>query len=177
MGFNKRSFFSAFSSQAGFSQAGFTVVELLVVIVLAGILAAIAAPGWLSFQRNRVLSASQDEVFQAMRQAQAEALRSHSTWQVSFREANNAVQWAMHPATAQPTTWQTLLNEIRLDTSKTTLAQDGAIYKLQFSDRGHVNGQLGKLTLRTNESDRLRRCVFASTLLGTLRKAADQDCQ
>ncbi|HEY9626550.1 MAG TPA: prepilin-type N-terminal cleavage/methylation domain-containing protein [Coleofasciculaceae cyanobacterium] len=166
----------AYSPPSGFSSSGFTIVELLTVVTIAGVLAAIAAPSWLSFHRDRVLSTSQDEIFQAIRQTQAEAQRSHANWQVSFRESGSAVEWAMHPMTEQPRLWQPLLKEIRLDTTQTTFARDGNLYRLQFSNRGRVNGQLGRITLKTSDGS-LRRCVFASTLLGTLRKAANQDCQ
>ncbi|MBI4781521.1 MAG: type II secretion system protein [Oscillatoriophycideae cyanobacterium NC_groundwater_1537_Pr4_S-0.65um_50_18] len=167
---------STSSLQSGFSSSGFTIADLLTVMTIAGILAAIAAPSWLSFHRDRALSSSQDEVFQAIRQTQAEAQRSHANWQVSFRESDSAVEWAMHPLTEQPRLWQPLLKEVRLDPAQTTLARDGNLYRLQFSNRGRINGQLGRITLKTSDGS-LRRCVFASTLLGTLRKAADRDCE
>ncbi|HEY9641979.1 MAG TPA: GspH/FimT family pseudopilin [Coleofasciculaceae cyanobacterium] len=171
--------FSRIYGHSRSTAAGFTVIEVLVVVMVVGILAAIAAPGWQSFQSSRSLTNAQDEIFQAIRQTQAEALRSHGTWQVSFRETGNQLQWAMHPASTDPAaaTWQTILAGTHIDPNNTTLNQQGILYRLQFNERGQVNGQLGRLTLKTSDSDRIKRCVFASTLLGTLRKDADQRCQ
>lgn len=160
------------------SAAGYTVPELLTVMVMAGVLVAIAAPSWHSFQLNRKLNSAQDSVLQAMRQAQTQAKLSHFTWQASFREAGNAVQFAIHPAASPSASvaWQTVPN-VRVDPGTTTLSRQNAIYRLQFNHQGQINGQLGRLTLTTEDSSKLKRCVFASTLLGALRKAADQACQ
>ncbi|HEY9604838.1 MAG TPA: prepilin-type N-terminal cleavage/methylation domain-containing protein, partial [Allocoleopsis sp.] len=50
--------------------AGFTLVELLVVIVLMGVIAAIAAPGWLSFVSQRRANAVNDYIFRSLKEAQ-----------------------------------------------------------------------------------------------------------
>jgi prepilin-type N-terminal cleavage/methylation domain-containing protein len=165
--------------QKKYVEAGMTIAEILVVMVIIGILAAILAPGWKAFHLNRLLTMAQDEVFQSIRQTQTAAIQSHQVWQVSFQETANTVQWATHPATTpiNAINWRTLLPEVQLDPALTTLAQQNAIYRLQFNQQGEISGQLGKLTLRAADSDRFKRCVVASTLLGTLRKAADQDCE
>lgn len=59
--------------------SGFTLIELLVAIAVAGILAAIAAPSWLSFVQQRRLSAATDRVYQAVRAAQSEARQTKTT--------------------------------------------------------------------------------------------------
>ncbi|MEL7509205.1 MAG: prepilin-type N-terminal cleavage/methylation domain-containing protein, partial [Cyanobacteria bacterium J06554_1] len=41
-------------------QQGFTLIELLVVILMAGILASIAAPGWLGYLYKRRVGTTQD---------------------------------------------------------------------------------------------------------------------
>lgn len=59
---------------------------MLVVILVVGILAAITIPSWLGFVEVRRLNNAQEEVHQALRQAQSQAINHKLTWQVSLRE-------------------------------------------------------------------------------------------
>lgn len=157
------------------SAAGFTLPEVLVVVVLAGILASIAAVGWQSFWYSRLLTAGQDEVFQAMRQAQIQAHLTHSNWQASFQNLDNTAQWITHPADAPLTgaTWNALMPGVEIDEDKTTLPRSSSIYRVEFNYQGHVPPPFGRLTLQVKNGGLTRRCVFVSTLLGTLRKSSD----
>lgn len=157
-------------------QTGFTLPEVLIAVVIIGILAAIAAVGWQSFWNARVLTAAQDEVFQAMRQAQIQAIRTRSSWRTSIAEPNNMVQWAVHPTAASLTdiSWQMLMPGIHIDPRETTLPQNNGIYRTEFSHQGHIPPPFGRLTLMIDNGGRMRRCVFTSTLLGTIRKAGNR---
>jgi prepilin-type N-terminal cleavage/methylation domain-containing protein len=156
------------------SRAGFTLIELLTVVVLAGILAAITAIGWRSFWNQRLLAAAQDEVFQTMRQAQAEARWTQSSWQANFQEVDGVVRWSIHPtATASgDIDWQTLDANIEI-AQPTTLQQLNQIYRVEFDHQGNVSSLLGRLTLRVKDGGAAKRCVVVSTLLGAMRKASN----
>uniref|UniRef100_A0ACD5GXJ4 Uncharacterized protein n=1 Tax=Desertifilum tharense IPPAS B-1220 TaxID=1781255 RepID=A0ACD5GXJ4_9CYAN len=58
---------------------------MLVVIAMAAIMAAIAAPGWLSFTNQQRVNVVREEVFRALQDAQREARRTKLSYSVSLR--------------------------------------------------------------------------------------------
>jgi len=155
--------------------AGFTFLEVLSVVVLMGGMAAIAAPGWIQFHDGRRLGAAQQQIYQAIRQAQHEAKVHHLNWQVSFQNVDGRGQMAIHPSTMLPVDahWRTLPQGVWIDTDETTLREDEGAYEVEFNSKGHVNGQLGRVTVKASDRHQMRRCVFVSTLIGGLREAED----
>ncbi|MEC4983492.1 MAG: prepilin-type N-terminal cleavage/methylation domain-containing protein [Oscillatoria sp. PMC 1068.18] len=166
---------------------GYTLLEILVVVVIVGILSAIAAPSWLEFLNRQKLNAGVDRIYWAMRSAQSNAKRDKITWQVSFREENSIVQWSVHPAESQifipdDLQWNNLNQDLEIYKDKnnkgvceTTLAQPTRScptigpWRVQFNYKGNPNGQIGQITLTNKNSSKLQRCVYVSTLIGNLR--------
>lgn len=159
------------------SNAGFTLLELMVLLALFGIVSAIAMPTWNAFINRQRLNAAQYRVYQAMQETKSNAIHQKVTWQLSVREAivngKPVVQLATHPRSLSPTlaTWRSLDPGIRLYSKETTLYSDkkNGIQRVQFNYMGNTNGQLGQLTLIVNNNSKIERCVYVSTLIGTLR--------
>ncbi|MDF5718705.1 MAG: prepilin-type N-terminal cleavage/methylation domain-containing protein [Rhizonema sp. NSF051] len=126
------------------SNGGYTLLEILVVIVLIGILSAIAIPSWLAFIDTLRLNTAQHEIYRAIRQAQSEAIKSKLTWQASFREQNSVIQWAVHPADAaglfipnavqaNNNLWHTLEPNIHIDQQPNSLGKNETTIRKQTS--------------------------------------------
>lgn len=162
---------------------------------MVGVLAAIAAPSWLAFTNNQRINAAQTQAFNSLRSAQSNAKRSQTTWQATFRNTPSVSQYAVHvaPSDSQEQLeaywnslpWQNFDAGVTIveDTEsvpKTTLTKLSAVpnpdvYRIQFKSSGIPNGQIGRITLKTNSGDR-RKCVIVSTLLGSMRTASDSEC-
>ena len=157
------------------SKSGFTLIEALVVICLVGILSAIAAPSWLAFLDSCRLNIAQRQVYRTLRAAQNNAAYEKITWQASFREKDQVVQWAVHPATVEPAkaNWSNLDSLVRLDT-ETTLESSNNVRQIQFDYKGNVRKPpLGNITLSNKHGGTAKRCVYVSTMLGALRSAKE----
>jgi Tfp pilus assembly protein FimT len=63
---------------------GFTILELVVIVLVLGILSAIAAPSWLAFINRQRVRTVNDRVFQSLRLAQSEAKRTKRDITVTF---------------------------------------------------------------------------------------------
>ncbi len=176
---------------------------MLVVLVIS-ILSAIALPNWQNFVDRERLNTAQEQVYRAMKQTQSQATKQKLTWQVSFKEQNGVVQWAVHPAQAgafipnavqtNDSLWHNLEQNIRIDQQKndlgkyeTTLPKQPStpVWRVMFNYQGCPVSQvgdectqtaqktLGKITFHNQNDPKTKRCVYVSTLLGSLRMGKD----
>ncbi len=79
------------------ADAGFTLVELLVVVILIGVIATIAAPSWFGFISQRRANAANEYILRALQEAQSQAKNTKMNYSVSLRApANEVPQVAVH---------------------------------------------------------------------------------
>lgn len=167
--FLQRSFWRSPSDQGESdcqAAAGYTLTEVILVVVLIFILATIAAPSWVALLNRQRLSNATNDVLQALRQAQDEAIRTRYPQQVTLNPGVN------------PTI--NVLNEVRrvgqgsvgmqVNPNVTTItfgATGGPITSPQ--DVTPATNLPISITLTVPATGGVRRCVVIETLLGTMR--------
>lgn len=160
--------------------SGYTLLEVLIVVTIIGIFMAIALPSWLGFLERRYLVYAQERVQRAKYEAQSNARKNKLIWQVSFREDNSQVFYAIHEGSVPPNNveWQGLGDKVQIDQENTTLYRDNnhKLWRVQYNYHGNTNGRLGRITLMGRSGGQTKRCVIASTLIGNTRLARDKKC-
>ncbi|NEP58922.1 MAG: type II secretion system protein, partial [Symploca sp. SIO2G7] len=151
-------------------QAGFTLIEVIVVVLMIGILAAIAAPSWTTFVNRRRVAAVNDEILRALQEAQSKAKKTKLEYSVSFRTEDDSPQVVIYPRVPDNTVinpynpgfngWQNLGKELEikpgqvllgtnLNTNPDTANQINGDEKVEYTSRGNQTitfDSLGALT-------------------------------
>jgi prepilin-type N-terminal cleavage/methylation domain-containing protein len=170
------------SSRKG--DAGYTILELLVVVIMLGILASIAAPGWLGFINRQRVRTVNDRVFQSFRTAQSEAKRNKRDVTITFDKTGDPPKVTFNPPLATGGSEQKLDagGEIKPGTIALTFNRpdptDSKKSSLVFDYQGNLTTGTTTpfIVVVAPVGGGGKQCAIVETLIGGMRTAEGNDC-
>ena len=158
--------------------AGFTLIEMLVVVVMIGVISAIAAPSWQNFLDRQRMNAARNDLINVLRNAQEEAQSRQQSKRVTFSTDTSA------PMTV------TVLNASASTGGVTTILGGGAVSTkfsltastpIVFDHDGRVDISTPYVMKITNDNNQSgssppQSCVIVTTLLGGMKEASNDVC-
>jgi len=178
------------------NNAGFSLIELLVVILMAGILAAIAAPTWQTFTTRQRIKSVNTQILQAIKTTQAEAKRNKSAYVLEFNLDDDPLKYSIYKkGTPPPPQPQSLSldgaikeNMLKIysqvqgtEKDKIPFKSDGTLDEdeldkdnIKIEDTGK-NTDGFRVVVYPKDSPDSRNCIIVQTILGATRTAEGTD--
>lgn len=131
---------------------GFTLIEMITVVIIVGVIAAISAPNFLGLlNRNRVNSAL-GQIKGAIKEAQRQAIKDSSSCTVNITSATRTISGGC------------LLSN-RIVDNNVTIDSD---HTITFSGKGNTTSDATIVVSTTNNN--VQKCLVVSSGLGLLRE-------
>ncbi|MCF3572862.1 type II secretion system GspH family protein [Planktothrix agardhii 1806] len=159
-------------------ETGFSLIELLVVILMVGILSAIAAPGWQAFTTGQRLKTVNNQVFQAIKSAQAEAKLKKTDVTLEFFQGT-ATEAPKYQISTEPNKVSlNLEGEIKAGTIQIYAINNATPPKpeIKFDYLGTTKNAGFTVVSYLNNNKSSRQCVTVETILGTTRIPEKTNC-
>ena len=173
------------------NNAGFSLIELMVVILMAGILAAIAAPSWQTFTTRQRIKSVNTQILQAIKTTQAEAKRNQSDYVLEFKLDGDPLKYSIYKDVKPPALPDKQPQSLSLDgaikenmleiysqadgTARNTIPfkSDGTV-DIDLKDTGK-NTDGFSVVVYPKDSPKSRNCIIVQTILGATRTAEGTD--
>jgi prepilin-type N-terminal cleavage/methylation domain-containing protein len=143
------------------SNSGFTLIEMMVVVIIIGVIAAIATPNFLGMlNRNRINDAAQ-QVEGALKEAQRQALRNGKPCTVDIDRTNKKIK--------NPSTNGCLLSNRDLSKIDSSIQLDSSTASIGFSGKGNITVTQPTIVVSMTNGSNLQKCVVLDGLFATMR--------
>ena len=141
------------------SDRGFTLFELMVVLSIVGIIAAIASPNFIGLLGRIKVTASLEQLLGSIRETQRQAMRQGKSCRVNIYPDDNTI-------TATPN--DCLLNNRQIDSHVNIRSNfPGSNPNISFSHKGNTT-RMGTIVLSSDLTD-FQKCFVISLGLGIMR--------
>lgn len=144
---------------------GFTLLETMIIVVIIGILSAIAGPNFLGMLNRGKVNSALSEIQGTLQQAQREAMRKSISCEVKLETTNNTI--TSDPSNCIVTGNRTFNSNIVIATNQTSFT---------FSYRGTlILPDAGTIVLSSKDNPNLKKCLVVSSPLGIIRTGIYKD--